>query len=117
MKRNLARSVLLGAVLVGVALAGGCGRAIAGSWKVVEAVPSRLVFCIDEARFERDGTYTATTTIEGKTLRERGRYSFNGYKLILQPREGGRRQYTALVKLNRLEVADRDRKVVLTKVR
>jgi hypothetical protein len=111
------RQFLLSWLLGGAALVGGCGRAIVGSWRAAEATPSRLVFCIDEASFGRDGTYTATTTIEGKTLQERGRYSFNGYKLVLQPREGGRRQYNAVLKLNRLEITDRDRKVVLRKVR
>lgn len=94
---------------------GGCGGALVGHWRTVEVVPNKDVFCIDDATFNRDGSFTATTTLDGKTTRESGTYRFNGFKLTLQPQAGGHRAYDALLKLGRLEVFDRDRKVVLKK--
>ncbi len=93
----------------------GCSGTLIGHWRMVEVVPNRQVFSIDNATFNRDGTYTATTIIKGKTLDESGRYEFNGFKLTFQPDGGGRRQYNALLKLNELEITDAKLKVVLRK--
>jgi hypothetical protein len=96
-------------------LLSGCGVSVVGQWRMVETVPNREVFCIDNATFNRDGSFSATVTIDGKTTQERGTYRFNGFKLTLQPAAGGRREFNAMRKLGNLEVTDRNRKVVLKK--
>ncbi len=95
----------------------GCQTALTGDWYMVQAIPNRDTFAIDKATFRGDGTYTATTTIEGLTQTETGTYDFIGYKLRLRPQAGGQRTYTTVLKLNRLEVMDGPRKVVLQKGR
>jgi hypothetical protein len=94
---------------------GGCGGAIAGHWRMTEVVPNKETFNIDDASFNRDGTFAATMTLEGKTTRETGTYKFNGFKLTLHPQGGGQRVYNALLKMGKLEVVDGKRKVVLQK--
>jgi hypothetical protein len=101
--------------LLALPLLAGCRGAIVGDWHLVEAVPNREVFAIDGASFRRDGTFSATTTIEGLTASERGTYDFNGIKLKLRPQAGGQRTYSAMLKLNRLEIMDGKRRVVLQK--
>jgi len=91
----------------------GCQHVLVGHWRLVEVVPSKQVFSLDDATFNRDGTYAATTTLEGKTTQDSGTYRFNGYKLILHPQAGGRRTYNAVLKLGRLEITSGQRKVVL----
>lgn len=107
---------LLAAGLLGPLLAG-CGGALVGDWHLAQAIPNRDVFGIDDVTFRRDGTFTATTTIEGLTMRESGRYEFIGYKLMLRPEAGGQRTYVTMLKPNRLEVKDGNRKVILRKGR
>ena len=99
------------------ALLSGCQGAIVGHWRMIEVVPNKEVFCIDDATFRRDGAFTATTTVEGKTTREAGTYRFTGFKLILQPQAGGRRAYSAMLKFGQLEVLNGRHKVVLRKGR
>jgi hypothetical protein len=82
---------------------------------MVQTVPNKDVFAIDDAQFRRDGTFAATITIEGKTAREAGTYHFNGFKLTLRPQAGGQRRYNATVKLSKLEISDSGRRVVLKK--
>ncbi len=106
--------IFAGAVLV---LTTGCGFSVAGHWRLVKATPSREVFAIDDARFARDGSFTATITIEGKTAREKGTYEFNGFKLTLRPQAGGQRRYDAVERFGKLEVIDGERKVILQKAR
>ena len=96
-------------------LLSGCGGAIVGDWHMVEAVPNRDVFSIDHASFRRDGTFSAVTTIEGLTTKETGTYKFTGFKLKLRLDAGGQRTYSTRLRLNRLEIVDHDRKVVLKK--
>ncbi len=112
-----ARSGLLlaGVTCAALLLLGGCRGAIVGDWHLVEAVPNREVFSIDNASFRKDGTFSATTTIEGLTTSERGTFDFNGIKLKLRPQAGGQRTYSATLKLNRLELLDGKRRVVLQK--
>lgn len=93
----------------------GCGGALAGDWHMSKAIPSKEVFAIDDAHFDRDGTFTATVTIEGKTAREKGSYYFNGFKLVMRPQAGGERRYNAVLKMRTFEVIDGDRKVILKK--
>jgi len=93
----------------------GCGGAIVGDWHMVQAVPNKDVFAIDDAQFHRDGSFAATITIEGRTAREVGSYRFNGFKLTLRPQAGGQHSYNALIKLGKLEITDSSRKVVLKK--
>lgn len=114
-RRPLAGATLALGLLALVPALAGCQGTIAGRWHMVEVVPNKLVFNIDDASFNRDGTFSATTTLEGKTAREVGTYDFNGFKLILCPQAGGRRAYNAVLKFNRLEVLDGKRKVVLAR--
>lgn len=103
-------------LLVCAALAGavtGCSGMIAGEWRMVEAYPHRDVIRIDNAVFRKDGTYSADTTFEGKSQRQNGTYKFNGYNLRLVPDEGGRREFTATLKLNRLELSANKKRLVL----
>jgi hypothetical protein len=93
----------------------GCQGALVGDWHLREAVPNRQVFSIDRASFRSDGTYSATTTIEGVTTSEDGTYEFDGFRLKLRPRAGGQRTYTASLKLDRLEIGDAKRHAVLQK--
>lgn len=106
---GMIRFALLGVVVVG----GGCRGAVAGYWELSQAVPSPEVFALDDVTFERDGTYRATVTREGRTTNETGQFSFNGLKLTLRPAAGGQRSYTASVKLSELRVIDGTRRVVL----
>ena len=99
--------------LVGLSLLSGCGRAIVGDWRMVSATPNREVFGIDHATFGRDGTFSATMTVEGLTADRTGRYEFNGFKLKLRPQGGGQRAYLAHVGASKLEITDGDRHVVL----
>lgn len=100
-----------------VLLLTGCQRAIVGHWRLHEALPNREVFAIDDATFRRDGTFAALTTTEGLTTRMSGEYAFNGYNLKLRPEAGGQRSYSAIIKMNRLELLDGQRKVILRKVK
>lgn len=103
---------MLGALLL---VTTGCGGAIVGDWHMSKAIPNKEVFAIDEAHFARDGTFAATVTIEGKTVREQGAYSFNGFKLTMRPQGGGRRSYNTVLKGRTLELHDKERKVFLKK--
>lgn len=93
----------------------GCSGALKGDWHMVEAIPNKDVFCLDDANFARDGSFSVTSTIDGKTIREVGTYKFNGFKLTLHPQAGGQRQYGAVLKFRTLEITDGDRKVILKK--
>ncbi len=93
----------------------GCNSMISGRWDLQRATPNREFFAIDDAVFTRDGRYEATLTIEGRTARESGSYRFNGYKLMLHPQAGGRREYDAVLKMKNFEVRDGSRLVVLRK--
>lgn len=114
----LRRCAWLGSLLVlgtAILLTSGCSGVLAGDWYLSRAIPSRDVFAIDDAHFARDGRFTATVTIEGKTARETGSYEFNGFKLTLRPQAGGQRRYNAVLKATSFEVLDGDRKVILRK--
>lgn len=102
---------------LGLLLCTGCGRALVGNWRLVEAIPNRQVFSLDNVTFRPDGTFSATTTIEGLTTEESGRYEFNGFKLKLRPKAGGQRAYLTNLRLDELQIADGQRKVILKKLR
>ena len=110
-----AHACRLAALLLIIPALNGCGVSVVGHWRMVQVVPNKEEFNIDDATFCRDGTYTATTTLEGKTTRETGTYRFNGFKLTLQPQAGGRRSYNAVRQLGKLEILAGKRKVVLKK--
>jgi hypothetical protein len=93
----------------------GCRGSIAGEWRLVEAQPSREVFCLDDVSFGRDGGFSAVCTLDGRTAREVGAFDFNGFKLVLRPQAGGARSYNASLRFNTLEIIDGKRKVVLRK--
>jgi hypothetical protein len=105
----------LGLVLLLAPLLAGCQGAILGDWRLIDAIPNRQVFAIDNASFQRDGTYKAMTTIDGKTTDDAGTYDFDGFKLHLRPKAGGQRTYTVQVHLDRLEILDGKRHAVLQK--
>ena len=106
---------VLWAALPGVWLLTGCQGAIQGDWYLAEATPNRQVFSIDKASFRADGTYSATTTIEGVTNNEKGTYEFSGFKLTLLPQAGGQRSYTASMQPGQLQLATGNRRIVLKK--
>lgn len=114
-RRRAWRAAGLAAGLLVLPAVAGCGVSVTGHWQMLKAVPNKEVFCVDDATFRGDGTYTATTTLDGKTTVERGTYRFNGFKLILRPEAGGQRSYNAVRRLGRLEILDGDRKVILRK--
>jgi hypothetical protein len=93
----------------------GCQGAIHGEWYLVTAKPNRQMFSIDHAAFRPDGTYTATTTIEGVTNQESGTYDFNGFQLKLRPHAGGQRSYTVQMQPNTMQVGDAQRNATLRK--
>jgi len=95
----------------------GCQGAIVGEWHLVEAKPNRHVFSIDEAHFRPDGTFSASTTLEGVTTSDTGTYEFNGFKLKLWPRAGGQRTYQVQIQPGRLEITSGKNKAVLEKGR
>lgn len=101
--------------LVGLAALSGCQGAVVGNWYLAEAVPNREVLSLDDVSFRKDGSFTATTTIEGLTTQEAGTYVFNGWQLKLRPNAGGQRTYSAVLKGKRLEITSGRRKVVLKK--
>lgn len=93
----------------------GCQGAVVGDWYLAEAIPNRQTFSIDHASFRANGTYVATTTIEGVTTADKGTYDFNGFKLRLRPDAGGQRAYTTSVQPGQLQLTSGNRKVILKK--
>lgn len=108
------RASVAGGLLL-VPLLFGCQGAVVGNWYLAEAIPNREVFSIDQASFRRDGTFTATTTIEGLTSDEQGTYSFNGWELKLRPKAGGQRTYPAMLQADKLVISNGQRKAILKK--
>lgn len=97
-------------------LLAGCRTAVTGDWYLEKAIPARQIFSMDDASFKKDGTFTAAVTLDGRTLKESGRYEFNGFKLTLLPKDGGQQAFDANMKLNaRMELTDKDRHCVLAK--
>jgi hypothetical protein len=92
------------ALLAWLMPAEGCAPAVVGSWRLVRASPDREVFALDEVEFAGDGSYAATITLDGRTVRESGTFRFDGFRLTLRPADGGERQYAALVRSGELEV-------------
>lgn len=93
----------------------GCQGAILGDWHLVQAIPNRQTFALDNVTFRSDNTFSATTTIEGITNQEEGTYELDAMKLKLQPRSGGLRTYTLSIEPGRLSLINGKRKVVLEK--
>jgi hypothetical protein len=114
MPRNPRRAAAGGVVVTAFALAG-CAATVVGHWRLERASPGRDVFSLDNAHFRGDGTYEATLTLEGKTVREAGAYTFDGFTLTLRPAAGGYRKFDASASLDRLELRTRGRLVILEK--
>ncbi|MBU0638783.1 MAG: lipocalin family protein [Planctomycetes bacterium] len=93
----------------------GCGGTLVGHWHLVQSIPNRDVFAVDDAIFNRDGSFSATTTVEGKTLFEVGTYDFSGFMLTLRPQAGGQRRFTATLKINTLQLSHAGNKAILKK--
>ncbi len=115
--RRAVVAALVATCAAGPLAATGCRGSIAGDWRLVEAQPSRELFCLDDVSFAGDGGFSAMCTFDGRTGREVGSYDFNGFKLTLRPEAGGARRYDASLKFGRLEIVDGTRKVVLKKER
>lgn len=109
------RYVRLAACFALLGASTGCGGSLIGYWRSVEVKPNKEIFNLDHVRFNRDRTYSATSTIEGKTVKETGSYSFDGFKLKFRPQAGGQRKYNAILRFGTLDISDGDRKVVLKK--
>lgn len=108
-------AMMLTAILLGTALTGCGGGMLRGRWQMVRAIPNRDTFAIDDAVFNKDGTYEATVTIEGHTRHETGRYAFKRLRLYLMPTGGGQRVYNTTRSLRTLQIMKGDRKVILEK--
>jgi len=91
----------------------GCQQVLVGRWKLIEAVPNRQTFALDNVEFRGDGSFAATTTIEGKTTEETGTYEFDGGRLKLRPSAGGQRSYPTMLKFDRLEITYGKRHAIL----
>jgi hypothetical protein len=115
LRRDICRLGCLVPLLLLLPGLAGCQRALVGEWDLVEAIPNREAFSIDNARFSADGTFSATTTIEGLTSEETGTYAFNGWELRLRPRAGGQRTYASYLKMDKLHIRSGERVVVLKK--
>jgi len=115
-RRNMCRRILA-AGLITLLMGGlaGCQTSLTGKWYMSKAIPSPDVFAVDDVIFGRDGSYSAKTTIEGRTVVEQGTYSFNGYHLTLNPQSGGKHGWTTYRKHDRIEIKDGKKLVVLKK--
>ncbi|MGE0480813.1 MAG: hypothetical protein AB7Q17_10125 [Phycisphaerae bacterium] len=106
------RTISIWVGLLALTLAG-CRGAVVGKWSLERARPNREVFAIDAAEFRSDGSYQATTTIEGRTQHEHGAFRFNGFTLTLRPEGGGQRAYEATVGPRRMELRAKDKQHVV----
>ena len=96
-------------------LLSGCSGAVVGRWQMEHTALNRQVFAINKAEFRADGTYAASTTVEGVTHDETGDYEFDGFKLRMRPDRGGARVFDAKVVGNELQLVDGKRKVVMVR--
>lgn len=106
-----ARSAVIGWLM----LLAGCAGAIHGDWHLVSATPNRDVFGVDEASFRPDGTFAAKVTIDGVTTSDKGTYTFDGFRLKMQPQAGGQRSYLTQVRGDELQIGSEQRKAILRK--
>ena len=113
MNRKILRPIAL--LCLALPMLTGCAGSIVGHWSLTKAVPNKQTLAIDNARFARDGTYTADVTIEGKTVREEGRYKYNGFKLTMLPAGGGQHRYNTMIRGSSMDVIDGERKLILRK--
>ncbi len=100
-----------------VLFATGCQTAIVGHWVGVRSTNNREMFFINDLTFANDRTYAATLTLEGRHFAERGTFAFNGRKLRLYPAAGGKRAYSARLKLRTLSIEYDRHRVTLRKQR
>jgi hypothetical protein len=103
------------AVLLAFSALAGCAGSLAGDWRMTSSKPNRETFAIDTVKFARDGGYSATFTLDGRTSSEHGKFEFNGFKLTFRPAAGGTRTYNVVRKMNDLEIRDGEKLVVLHK--
>jgi hypothetical protein len=102
-------------ILMALCVLTGCTGSLAGDWKMTTAKPNRETIAIDNVQLARDGSYSATFTLDGRTSAEKGVFEFNGFKLTFRPSAGGSRTYNAVRKMNDLELRDGDKLVILRK--
>ena len=75
----------------------GCSNVLVGTWHTESVDPpeSAKVFQLIKVTFNEDGTYTAAATHEGKSRQSSGNFSYDGFKLKLETKEGTVRTYGA----------------------
>jgi hypothetical protein len=109
------QAVVSGGGLALLLALGGCQGMLVGDWHMVDGAQSKHIFSIDRASFRSDGTFTATTILDGVTHAETGTFEFNGSKLSLCPKGGGVRTYTAALGPGQLQIYDGKRRVALAR--
>lgn len=111
---NRKHACLVGPLLL-VATAVGCSQALVGTWKT-DPIPEDESFYIIQAQFKDDGTYDATASKDGETVRLAGTYDFNGSKLTLKTPQKPERVYGAIYVIGgKLELTSGDKKLVMKK--
>ena len=77
----------------------GCNNALVGTWRTESVNPpeSAKTFQLIKVTFNKDGTYTAAATEEGKSRQMSGNYDFNGFELKLENKDGTVRTYGAML--------------------
>ena len=93
----------------------GCGSSLVGTWNA-DAPPEGKGFHIKQVQFKDDGAYEASARVGDKNQRLRGKYEFNGFKLILHAAGKPDREYGAMVwMLNTLKLDHEGKQTTLTK--
>ena len=111
----VARRPLFALLLIVVSLAGCTSGSLVGRWRMVKCAPNKETFSIDNANFTSKGEYSANVSLEGRAEKEKGRFEFNGFTITFRPSGGGSRSFTAVRRINRLEIMSGARNVILEK--
>ena len=86
-------------LLMGLSLTG-CNQFLVGQWNLEATNPAAAQgrYEVQTVTFNPDArTFAAMIQNEGKTSTSAGQYSFNGFQLTLQPKEGPRLVYSAYI--------------------
>ena len=75
----------------------GCNNALVGTWRTESVSPPEAAktFQLIKVTFNKDGTYTAASTYEGKSRQSSGNFAFDGFRLKLENKDGTVRTYGA----------------------
>ena len=106
MRRVLCLALTLGLVWT----LSGCAQQLYGTWRSQGVDPPDMVkhFNIAKATFNNDMTFTCSATYDGKTRQDSGTWSFNGFKLKLDTKEGKELVYDATYYMNGKLVVSRE---------